>query len=136
MIFLYFFLLYKSLLVICFQLSLAGVQIARLGVATGTVADELHTGWSRREIEASRGIDFGSQQSVRINLQHLDHKPYFYHILVSGIATSLVLCDPQNLQNTIFLIDSVSWINFLLLLLFFNTKMPLFDYYLISYSGE
>ncbi|KAF2350450.1 Hemocyanin/hexamerin middle domain [Trinorchestia longiramus] len=66
------------------QLELPGVTVNRLGVATGNVADEIHTGWSSREFEASRGIDFGTAQSVRINLQHLDHKPFDYHILANN----------------------------------------------------
>jgi len=66
------------------QLELAGVSVRRLGVATGSLADELQTGWRRREFEASRGIDFGTARSVRVALQHLDHTPFDLHILANN----------------------------------------------------
>uniref|UniRef100_A0A6A7FNP2 Phenoloxidase 2-like n=1 Tax=Hirondellea gigas TaxID=1518452 RepID=A0A6A7FNP2_9CRUS len=85
------------------DLQLEGVSITRLGVATGNVADELHTGWTRREFEASRGIDFGTARSVRIDMQHLDHKPFDYHILANNSTGG-----PKQVYVRIFLAPKIN----------------------------
>ncbi|KAK3865004.1 hypothetical protein Pcinc_029357 [Petrolisthes cinctipes] len=66
------------------DLSLPGVVVERAGIRQGDQTDILVTGWSNREFEASRGIDFAAEMSVLLRLQHIDHLPFNYHIMVNN----------------------------------------------------
>lgn len=56
--------------------------VERAGVRRGDQIDRLMTGWSVREFEASRGIDFAGPMPVLLRLKHIDHLPFNYHIMV------------------------------------------------------
>lgn len=60
-----------------------GVVVENAGVRRGDQIDNLMTGWSVREFEASRGIDFAGPMPVLLRLKHIDHLPFNYHIMVT-----------------------------------------------------
>lgn len=70
------------------DLSLPGVVVERAGVLRGDQVDSLVTGWSEREFEASRGIDFASRTPVMLRLKHINHQPFNYHIIVNNKVRS------------------------------------------------
>nr|BAB83773.1 prophenoloxidase [Penaeus japonicus] len=65
------------------ELSLPGITIEKAGVVRDNEADVLHTGWRKREFEASRGIEF-SGMPVILRLTHIDHKPFDYRLQVNN----------------------------------------------------
>nr|CAE46724.1 prophenoloxidase [Homarus gammarus] len=66
------------------DLSMPGVVVNQVSVTSKREINKLTTGWSTREFEASRGIDFNSPNPVILRLTHLDSVPFNYHIEVTN----------------------------------------------------
>ncbi|XP_068228541.1 phenoloxidase 3-like [Palaemon carinicauda] len=64
------------------ELGVPGVRVTRVGVIQEGVPNNLKTGWSQRDFEAGRGLDFGSTAPVLLRLTHLDHKRFDYHLQI------------------------------------------------------
>nr|ADD70249.1 prophenoloxidase [Panulirus longipes] len=66
------------------DLSLPNVVLDRVGVLSKDQADALSTGWTVREFEAFRGLDFNSRAPVNLRITHIDHAPFDYHLQVTN----------------------------------------------------
>ncbi|KAG7164723.1 Phenoloxidase 1-like [Homarus americanus] len=66
------------------DLSMPGVVMNQVSVTSKREINKLTTGWSTRDFEASRGIDFSSPKPVILRLTHLDSVPFNYHIEVTN----------------------------------------------------
>ncbi|CAL4063450.1 unnamed protein product, partial [Meganyctiphanes norvegica] len=71
------------------ELILESVEVESVTVTSGILDDNvLETGWNKRTIEASRGLDFRSEgRSIKVNLEHLTHRPFTYNIQVTNNQT-------------------------------------------------
>ncbi|XP_071525779.1 phenoloxidase 1-like [Panulirus ornatus] len=65
------------------DLSFPGIVIERVNVLRQDNKD-LVTGWTKRELEMSRGLDFNSPVPVVLELAHMDHQPFEYHLQVTN----------------------------------------------------
>ncbi|XP_071543965.1 phenoloxidase 3-like [Panulirus ornatus] len=66
------------------DLSLPDVIVNRASVIRNNEANTLTTGFSVREFETSRGLDFNSRVSMILRMTHMDSAPFDYHIHVTN----------------------------------------------------
>nr|AGE48302.1 prophenoloxidase [Callinectes sapidus] len=64
------------------ELSLSSVEVVSVAVESRGQKNQLITGWSTRDFEASRGLDFNADKPVIVRLTHLNHHPFVYSIKV------------------------------------------------------
>ncbi|XP_045134884.1 phenoloxidase 3-like isoform X2 [Portunus trituberculatus] len=67
------------------ELSLSSVEVVSVAVECQSQKNQLITGWSTRDFEASRGLDFDNNKPdkpVIMQLKHLNHHPFVYNIEV------------------------------------------------------
>nr|ACI46633.1 prophenoloxidase [Portunus trituberculatus] len=64
------------------ELSLSSVEVVSVAVESQSQKNQLITGWSTRDFEASRGLDFKPDKPVIMRLTHLNHHPFVYNIEV------------------------------------------------------
>ncbi|XP_063875278.1 phenoloxidase 3-like isoform X5 [Scylla paramamosain] len=62
------------------ELSLSSVEVVSVAVESQGQKNQLITGWSTRDFEASRGLDFNADKPVMVRLTHLNHHPFVYSI--------------------------------------------------------
>uniref|UniRef100_A0A2I9LP22 Hemocyanin AA6 chain n=1 Tax=Centruroides hentzi TaxID=88313 RepID=A0A2I9LP22_9SCOR len=67
------------------ELSYPGVQIVSISVNSKT-ANVITTLTKEDELELSHGINFGTDQSVKVKYHHLDHEPFSYNIVVENTS--------------------------------------------------
>nr|ACV33307.1 prophenoloxidase [Nebalia kensleyi] len=87
------------------ELAFDGVVMEKLSVNTAEegALNTIFTGWDRRLIEASRGLDFSEKRDVPIlvRLSHINHKPFVYRLRVrndgktSKLATVRIYLAPK-----------------------------------------
>ncbi|XP_063875288.1 phenoloxidase 3-like [Scylla paramamosain] len=64
------------------ELSLSSVEVVSVAVESQGQKNQLFTGWSTQDFEASRGLDFNADKPVMMRLPHLNHHPFIYSIKV------------------------------------------------------
>lgn len=64
------------------ELCLSSVEVVSVAVESQGQKNQLITGWSTFDFEASRGLDFQADKPVVVRLTHLNHHPFVYSIKV------------------------------------------------------
>ncbi|CAL4111255.1 unnamed protein product, partial [Meganyctiphanes norvegica] len=80
------------------QLAFKDIQVKQVDVISSDTLNQLQTGCGFHQVDVSGGLTFALKGRARVNMIHLDHVPYTYHIQVKNLGSQ-----PKNGVVRIFL---------------------------------